>query len=57
MMHKALTHDPLKQIRRETPSNLWKQAKNKGTKNSTKRAAKKQQKQLGNRKIGTRFGG
>jgi hypothetical protein len=41
-MNKALTHDLLKEIQREMPSNLWKQAKNKGTKT----APKKQQKQL-----------
>jgi hypothetical protein len=40
-MHKALTHDPLKEIRRETPSNMWKQVKNKGTKISTKKSSEK----------------
>jgi hypothetical protein len=39
-MNKALTHDLLKEIQREMPSNLWKQAKNKGTKNSSEKATK-----------------
>jgi hypothetical protein len=39
-MHKALTHDPLKEIWRETPSNLWKQEKNKGTKKELRKRKK-----------------
>jgi hypothetical protein len=39
-MHKALTHDSLKEIRREMPSNPWKQAKNNRTKKSSQKATK-----------------
>jgi hypothetical protein len=39
-MYKALTHDPLKEIRKETPSNPWKQANNKGTKKSSEKATR-----------------
>jgi hypothetical protein len=35
--HKALTHDPLKEIRRKTLSNPWNQLKNENTKEAPKR--------------------
>jgi hypothetical protein len=35
--HKALTHDPLKEIRRKTLPNQWNQPKNENTKEAPKR--------------------